>query len=53
MPFGLSDVSEDMNDQTGKGKVSELETMLPEYYELRGWTDDGVIPKQLRDRLGI
>ena len=26
---------------TAKGKVSDLPTMLPEYYKLRGWTEAG------------
>jgi aldehyde:ferredoxin oxidoreductase len=26
----------------GKGKVVELETMLGEYYEVRGWDEKGV-----------
>jgi len=35
------------------GKVSGLDVMLPEYYELRGWTPDGEITTQTRDRLGL
>ena len=27
-----------------KGKRSELSRMLPEYYRLRGWTEDGLVP---------
>ena len=30
----------------GKGRVSELSVMLPEYYELRGWDKKGV-PKEV------
>ena len=36
-----------------KGKVCGLDVMLPEYYELRGWTPDGEITTQTRDRLGL
>ncbi|PCI39494.1 MAG: aldehyde ferredoxin oxidoreductase [Rhodospirillaceae bacterium] len=34
-----------------KGKVSELGKMLPEYYSLRGWTEDGVPTNETLDRL--
>jgi aldehyde:ferredoxin oxidoreductase len=36
-----------------KGKVSGLEKMLPEYYELRGWTSAGVPTAETRQRLGL
>ncbi len=36
-----------------KGKVNELGKMLPEYYELRGWTEEGVPTNQTCDRLGL
>ncbi|MHA1598559.1 MAG: aldehyde ferredoxin oxidoreductase family protein, partial [Alphaproteobacteria bacterium] len=36
-----------------EGKVSELGKMLPEYYELRGWTADGVPSNETLDRLGL
>ena len=36
-----------------KGRVNELGKMLPEYYELRGWTPDGSVTTQTRDRLGV
>lgn len=38
---------------TAKGKVSELKDMLPEYYGLRGWTEDGVPTKETLTRLGL
>jgi aldehyde:ferredoxin oxidoreductase len=38
---------------TAKGRVCELDRMLKEYYELRGWNDDGSIPKELLQRLEI
>ena len=36
-----------------EGKVSGLEKMLPEYYELRGWTSGGVPTAETRQRLGL
>ncbi|WP_210397428.1 aldehyde ferredoxin oxidoreductase family protein [Motiliproteus sediminis] len=35
------------------GMVNRLDEMLPEYYSLRGWTDDGLVPDETRQRLGI
>ena len=32
---------------------TELDKMLPEYYELRGWTSDGVPTNETLDRVGI
>lgn len=36
-----------------KGKANDLHLMLPEYYEVRGWTDDGVPTDETRSRLGL
>ena len=36
-----------------EGKVNELGKMLPEYYEARGWDDDGVPTTQTLQRLGL
>jgi aldehyde:ferredoxin oxidoreductase len=36
-----------------KGLVNKLDQMLPEYYELRGWTTDGVPTSETRERLGL
>ena len=38
---------------TAKGMVSELDIMLPEYYEYRGWTPDGEPTSQTLTRLGL
>ncbi len=38
---------------TAKGKVNELDLMLPEYYEARGWTQDGVPSNETLARLGL
>jgi len=36
-----------------EGLVSGLDTMLPEYYELRGWTAEGVPTNETMSRLGL
>ncbi len=36
-----------------KGMVNELHKMLPEYYELRGWTPEGVPTEETLSKLGI
>jgi aldehyde:ferredoxin oxidoreductase len=36
-----------------KGAVSQLPKMLPEYYQLRGWTKEGVPTTETRKRLGV
>ena len=38
---------------TAKGKVNELAKMLPEYYSLRGWTEDGRPTSETLERLGL
>jgi len=38
---------------TAKGKVNELDKMLPEYYRERGWTPDGVPTNETLARLGL
>ncbi len=38
---------------TAKDKVCELDIMLPEYYQARGWTKDGVPTKETLKRLGL
>ncbi len=35
------------------GKVNELDKMLPEYYEVRGWTTDGIPTTETLNRLGL
>jgi aldehyde:ferredoxin oxidoreductase len=36
-----------------KGLVNGLDKMLPEYYQLRGWSQDGVPTPQTVERLGL
>ena len=37
----------------GKGRVCELDVMLPEYYEVRGWDPDGAPKPETAQRLGL
>lgn len=36
-----------------KGLTNQLDKMLPEYYQLRGWTPDGVPTNETLDRLSL
>ncbi len=36
-----------------EGKVSGLDQMLPEYYQLRGWDENGVPTEETMQRLGL
>lgn len=36
-----------------EGKVSDLTKMLPEYYETRGWTSDGVPSNETLERISL
>lgn len=36
-----------------QGKVNNLDVMLPKYYEVRGWSKDGVPTAETRSRLGL
>ncbi|MEM7172962.1 MAG: aldehyde ferredoxin oxidoreductase family protein [Pseudomonadota bacterium] len=38
---------------TAKGKVNQLDVMLPEYYKLRGWTEEGVPSNETLSRLRL
>jgi len=48
-------MTKDIAAATGpaKGKFSELDIMLPKYYEVRGWTAEGVPTDETRQRLGL
>lgn len=46
-------LTEPAKSGAGKGHVVELDVMLPEYYRLRGWTDDGQLSPETRSRLGL
>ena len=36
-----------------EGKVNGLDVMLPEYYQVRGWTEDGVPSNETLERLAL
>ena len=36
-----------------EGKVCGLDEMLPEYYELRGWTTDGQLTDETRQKFSL
>ncbi|MCY4149065.1 MAG: aldehyde ferredoxin oxidoreductase family protein [Gammaproteobacteria bacterium] len=36
-----------------EGKVAGLDKMLPEYYQLRGWTADGQLTDETRSKFGL
>ena len=36
-----------------KGRVAELDVMLPEYYQIRGWNEDGQPSSETLTRLGL
>ena len=46
-------LKEAVKSGSGKGKVCELDTMLPQYYELRGWTAEGRPTTATMERLGL
>ncbi len=44
---------EPANTGPAKGLVNGLDKMLPEYYQVRGWTPDGRLTPEIRQRLGV
>ncbi len=46
-------LSEPAPSGVGKGLVCKLDEMLPEYYELRGWSKTGEPSEKTKQRLGI
>lgn len=43
-------LEEPLPDGSGKGRVNKLHEMLPEYYQLRGWDENGVpTPEKLKE----
>jgi len=46
-------LKEAANIGPAKGRVNDLDQMLPEYYALRGWSTDGVPTDATRTRLGL
>ncbi len=46
-------LNEKIKTGPGKGNATRLDTMLPEYYELRGWDENGVPSEEKLKELGI
>ncbi|MGI6686354.1 MAG: aldehyde ferredoxin oxidoreductase C-terminal domain-containing protein [Bacillota bacterium] len=46
-------VSEPMKGGPHQGRVTELDKMLPEYYQLRGWNEDGVPGDEKKSALDL
>jgi aldehyde:ferredoxin oxidoreductase len=46
-------LTEPMPAGPAKGKVCELDVMLPEYYQLRGWDAEGVPTAEKLSELGL
>ena len=46
-------LKEAANVGPAQGRVNDLDKMLPEYYQLRGWTEDGVVSDETKARLAL
>ena len=46
-------LNEPMPDGPHKGRVVELDKMLPEYYSLRGWDEQGIPTDEKLQQLGL
>ncbi len=46
-------MKDEIPEGPSKGEVSKLEDMLPEYYSLRGWSNDGVPTDETVEKLGL
>ena len=46
-------LEEPFTEGPGKGHVVQLSKMLPEYYQLRGWSEVGIPAKRKLEELGI
>ncbi len=46
-------LEEPADSGTAKGQVCKLDEMLPEYYQLRGWDEEGVPTANTLQRLGL
>ncbi len=46
-------LEEPLPDGPGKGEVSKLPAMLPDYYEVRGWGNDGIPTETKLQSLGL
>lgn len=46
-------LKEPFKEGNSRGRVNELDKMLPEYYQVRGWDAEGAPTKQKLDELGL
>ncbi len=46
-------LKEPMPEGPNKGKVHRLGELLPEYYKIRGWDDNGIPTKEKKSELGL
>ena len=46
-------LNEPLPDGPAKGHVVELDKMLSEFYELRGWSEEGIPTKEKLEELEI
>ena len=46
-------LTEGANSGPAKDSVSELDKMLPEYYQLRGWTGNGEVTGDIRQKFNL
>ena len=46
-------LEEGANTGPAKGRVNDLQQMLPRYYEIRGWTENGELSDDTRRRLRV
>jgi aldehyde:ferredoxin oxidoreductase len=46
-------LEEPLTEGPAAGHVSEVEKMLPKFYELRGWDEDGVPTQEKLEELGL
>ena len=46
-------IEEEMPEGPNKGAVVQLDKLLPEYYKIRGWTEEGLIPEEKLRELEI
>jgi aldehyde:ferredoxin oxidoreductase len=44
---------EPMPEGPAKGRVVELDVMLPKFYQVRGWDENGVPTKAKLEELGL
>lgn len=46
-------LEEGIAEGPSKGEVARLDVMLPEYYNLRGWTAEGIPTEETKEKLGL